>query len=62
MYFNRYKYRTRAEGEQTLVMRTFKENKRWPSDELDMETLIVDTMNRKQALCIAKGTAPYHWG
>jgi hypothetical protein len=57
-----YKYKTRVESPtEILVMRTHKSNA-WPRDELDMETLLVDSTNRHEAIREAKATEAYCWG
>lgn len=57
------KYKTRKYDEaNTLVLRTPKGNRRWPRHDLDVETLIVDTTNRAEAVRIAKETSSIHWG
>ena len=56
------KYKTRKYDEaSTLVLRVPKDAK-WPRHDLDVETLIVDTTNRKEAVRIAKETSSIHWG
>ena len=57
-----YKYRTRVEtpGE-VLVMRTGPANA-WPKDDLNVETLIIEGTDRRNAIKEAKTVEAYHWG
>ena len=44
-----------------LVYRTLKGCK-WPKDDLDVETLIVEETSRSEAIKVAKETSDVYWG
>jgi len=57
-----YRYRTRIDEDLIIVDRQDARMRTWPSDDVNIEQLVVCTVDRREALHVAMDAPNYSWG